>query len=166
MSGTPKTPVKPATAMQDRLAACAAEGHGAIDARLEQIEDEWTAGRMVKATLGVAILAGFALATLHDPYWLLLPAVVGGLLLQYVFFRGGVLAKAFGRLGYRGGKEFDDERFALRTLRGDFRHLPTVNEVEDTDGVCRFEDEGGPARKDEELYGPREVAILIADAHK
>ncbi len=167
MSGTPKIPVKPATALQDRLAACAAEGHGAIDARLEQLEAEWTAGRMVKATLGVVILAGFTLATLHDPYWLILPGIAGVLLLQYVFFRGGVLAQLFGCMGYRGGKEIDDERFALRTLRGDFRNLPTVHEVEDKDSVCRFEDEGGPARQDEEqLYGPREAAILIVEANR
>lgn len=167
MSNIPLPPVKPATTLQDRLAACAAEGHDAINARLEQIEGEWTAGRMVKATLGVVILAGFALATLHHPYWLILPAVAGGLLLQYVFWRGSVLAKLYCYLGYRGSTEIDEERFALRTLRGDFRNLPTVHEVEDKDSVCRFEDEGGPAREDEEqLYGPREAASLIVAAHR
>ena len=167
MSGTPKTPVPPATALQDRLAACAAEGPDAIDARLEQLEGEWTAGRMVKATLGVAILAGFALATLHDPYWLILPAIAGGFLLQYVFFRGGVLAKAFCGLGFRGGKEIDDERFALRTLRGDFRNLPTVHEVEDKDSVCRFEDEGGLFRRQVDRLGdqqPLDFEFAVPDA--
>lgn len=124
-----KPPVKPTTTLHDRLAACAAEGHAAIDARIEQLAGEWTAGRMVKATLGVVILAGFALAALLDPYWLILPAVAGVMLLQYVFWRGSVLAKLFCQLGYRGSTEIDEERFALRTLRGDFRNLPTVHEV-------------------------------------
>lgn len=167
MTSTLKPPVKPATTLQDRLAACAAEGHDAINARLEELADEWTAGRMVKATLGVVIFGGFILAAAHDPLWLILPAIAGGFLMQYVFWRGSVLAKLFCLMGYRGSTEIDEERFALRTLRGDFRNLPTVHEVEDKESVCRFEDEGGPAREDEEhLYGPREAAILIASAHR
>lgn len=157
----------PAMTLQDRVATCAVEGPEAIHTRLEELESEWTAGRMVKATLGGVILVGFALATLHDPLWLLLPAVAGGLLLQYVFWRGGVLAEAFQGLGFRSSTAIDEERYALRALRGDFRNLPTMYEVQDQESISRFEDEGGPAvEHTEHLYDPKEAATLILAATK
>jgi len=158
---------KPALTLQDRVACCAAEGAEAINDRLNTLEAEWTAGRMAKATLGVVIFAGFALATLHDPLWMILPAVAGALLLQYVFWRGGLLTEFFCKLGFRSSTAIDEERYALRTLRGDFRNLPTVYEVEDPQSVCRFEDEGGPAvERDERLFAPQEAATLILAATK
>jgi hypothetical protein len=109
--------------------------------------------------------AGRALASLHDPVWLLLPLVAGVLLLEYLFFRGGLLADAYKSLGFRGSMEIDEEKYALRAFRGDFRNLPTVHDLEDKDSLCRFEDEGGPATDmSEARYDPREAAVLIVAA--
>ncbi len=167
MSVTTKPTAKSETTLLDRVAKCAHEGHESINARLSELESEWTASRMVKATLGILIFAGFILATVHNPYWLILPAIAGGLLLQYVFWRGGLLTELYCKFGYRSGMQIDEERFALRTLRGDYRNLPTVDEVEDKESIGRFEDEGGPAvEAAEQLYGPREAATIIVAAGK
>ena len=158
---------KPTTTLLDRVATCATEGHDSIQNRLVELDGEWTASRMVKATLGLLIVTGFVLATVHNPYWMILPAIAGGLLLQYLFFRGGILTELYCKLGYRSGMQIDEERFALRTLRGDYRNLPTIAEVEDKESISRFEDEGGPALESAEpLYGPREAAVLIVAAGK
>ena len=155
----------PQTILQDRLAHCAEEGVDGINARLDALDSEWTAGRLVKATLGVAIVIGFALAAFFDPLWLLLPAVAGAFLLQYVFFRRSILAELFRTIGFRGGAEIEEERRALRTLRGDFHNLPTVAQVEDNEAVSRLVDEGGPALDDDEdRISPREAAAIIATA--
>jgi len=149
--------------LQDRLADCAERGVCAINDRLGEMEAEWTAGRMVKATTGLAIVIGFALAALLDPLWLLLPAVAGAFLLQYFFFRQSPLTCLFHSLGFRSGKDLEEERLSLRALRGDFRDLPTVAHVEDKDAVSRMEDEGGPVSEEsEERFAPREVAVLIS----
>ena len=48
-------------------------------------------------------------------------------------------------MGFRSGSEIDHERLALKVLRGDFRHLPTVQESENKDDIARLEGEGGIA---------------------
>lgn len=146
----------------DRIASYAEAGVDSINRRLVELDREWTAGRAMKASLGVVIVLGFILAAWHDPLWLLLPAVAGALLLQYLFFRRSLVADLFQWLGLRSMHEIDEERFALRALRGDYRNLPTVEEVEDTDSISRLEGEGGPALAEEaRRYAPREVAELI-----
>jgi len=129
--------------LEKRLACLADAGPQAIAERLEEIEREWSAGRMTKATIGVMIVAGLALTVLINPWWLVLPAVGGLFLLQYLFGRSSWLGATFHEMGFRSGAEIDQEKFALKALRGDFRHLPTVHEIENKDDIGRLEGEGG-----------------------
>jgi hypothetical protein len=136
--------------LEARLACLADAGPQAISERLVQLDREWSAGRMTKATLGVLVVAGLALAALAGPWWLILPALGGFFLLQYLFSRTSWLGVTFRELGFRSGAEIDQEKFALRTLRGDFKHLPTVHEIESKDDISRLEGEGGIALDPEE----------------
>jgi len=129
--------------LECRLAKLADAGPHAISGRLEQLDREWTAGRMTKVTLGVAIVVGFALTALLGPWWLLLPAVAAVFLLQYTVSRASWLTATFREMGYRTGCEVEQEKLALRALRGDFRHLPTVHDIEAPDDISRLEGEGG-----------------------
>jgi hypothetical protein len=149
--------------LEERMALMAAAGTDAINDRIAVLEREWSCGRMVKVALGVAIIAGFALAT-FNAYWLLLPLVAGAFLLQYLFFPQSILTDLFQAMGFRCGSTIDEERLMLRALRGDFRHLPTVHEVTDLDAVSRMEDEGGPAYEpddSEHRYAPQEAAAIL-----
>lgn len=148
--------------LQDRLALCADAGIEAISERLDVLEREWPAGRMVKVTHGLAIVAGFLLAAYVNPLWLILPVASGAFLLQYCFFRRSVLGEIYQNLGFRSGAAIDEERLMLRALRGDFSALPTVHQVEDKDAIHRMEDEGGPAiETDDDRYDSREVAAIL-----
>lgn len=130
--------------LEQRLACLADAGQHAISERLEEIDREWSAGRMTKATIGVAVLIGLILAAVfNSPWWLILPAVGGLLLLQYLFSRSSWLGAMFREMGYRSGAEIDQEKFALKALRGDFRDLPTVREIENQEDIMRLEGEGG-----------------------
>lgn len=130
--------------LECRLAKIADAGPAAINDRLHQLDWEWTAGRMTKATAGGLIVLGFALVALTgNPWWLVLPAAAGLFLLQYSFSRTSWLAKVFGEMGFRTGSEVEHEKFALRTIRGDFRHLPTIHDIEEKDDIGRLEGEGG-----------------------
>ena len=163
-SATLLLPVKEPS-LQSRIAHCAALGIDGINDRLAALDREWPAGRMVKVTLGVATIGGFLLADFFDPLWLLLPVISGAFLLQYCFFRRSILAEVYQALGFRSGADIDEERLLLRALRGDFRHLPTLDQIEDKHATHRMEDEGGPAVEiDDERYDPQEAAAIIVTA--
>ena len=137
--------------LEKRLACLADAGPQAISDRLDYLEREWSAGRMTKATIGVLILLGLALMALTaNPWWLVLPAIGGLFLLQYLFSRQSWLGATFHEMGFRSGAEIDHEKFALKALRGDFKNLPTVHELESKDDISRLEGEGGIAVDPEE----------------
>lgn len=131
--------------LEKRLAGLADAGPQAIADRITQLDREWSAGRATKALIGVLIVVGFALTAVLSPWWLILPAVGGVFLLQYLFGRSSWLGATFREMGFRSGQEIDQERFALRALRGDFKNLPTVHEIESKDDISRLEGEGGIA---------------------
>jgi hypothetical protein len=127
---------------EDRIARLAAAGTEGIDRRLEQLDREWDADRALAAGAAVAALAGVALGAAVDRRFLALPAAAGGLLLHAL--RGwSPAAPVLRRLGYRTGAEINEERHALKVLRGDFRDLPALTPAADRDDVARFEGEGG-----------------------
>jgi hypothetical protein len=138
------------TKLETRLACLADAGPQAISDRLNQLDREWSAGRMTKATIGVVIVTGLALTAFAGPWWLILPAIGGFFLLQYLFSRTSWLGLTFQEMGFRSGADIDQEKFALRTLRGDFKNLPTVHEIESKDDISRLEGEGGIAIDPEE----------------
>jgi hypothetical protein len=150
--------------LEQRLACLADAGPQAIDERLAELDREWTAGRMTKAAIGVLIVVGFALAALNS-WWLILPIAGGLLLLPYLFTRSSWLGKMFHKMGYRTGFEVDREKIALKVLRGDFRHLPTVHDVESHDDVSRLEGEGGIAiDPDTAKVDPKDAAKVALEA--
>jgi len=151
--------------LQDTLVRVAESGHAAIEERLCSIDREWSVGRMVKATAGVLILGGLALTLLVNPWFGLIPALGGLVLAQYLFTRHSWLGDLFHSMGFRTSIDIDHERMALKALRGDFRHLPTIHEVEDRDAISRFEDEGGPAYEHEQpRVAPRDAAREVVAA--
>jgi hypothetical protein len=152
--------------LEARLARLADAGPQPITDRLAQLDREWSAGRMTKATIGVLTVVGLGLALLN-PWWLLLPAVSGLSLLEYLFSRTSWMGAAFRELGFRSGADIDQEKFALRALRGDFKHLPTVHEIESKDDIARLEGEGGIAL-DPEAAKPdaKEVVREVLQAAK
>ncbi|HEY1186860.1 MAG TPA: hypothetical protein VGE74_04340 [Gemmata sp.] len=157
---TPAACAKEAT-LERRLACLADAGPQAITDRLAQLDREWSAGRATKAFIGVMIVVGFGLTALLNPWWLVLPALGGMFLLQYAFGRSSWLGATFREMGLRSGQDIDQERFALRALRGDFKNLPTVQEIESQEDISRLEGEGGIALDPEEAKPDARDAIKV-----
>jgi hypothetical protein len=130
---------------EETIAKVVHAGPAAIEQRLCALGQEWTTGRMVKATTAIGILSGLALAYFVNIWWLALPVAMGLLLIQYAFSRVSVLTFLFRALGFRSSLEIEHERLALKALRGDFRHIPTVMDHDDQDALARLEGEGGIA---------------------
>lgn len=129
--------------LECRLAKIADGGPTAINDRLDHLDREWSAGRVSKAVLAVVILAGTILTLTVAGWWVVLPAAAGLFLLQYLFTRVSWVVRVFQEAGFRTKSDIEHEKFALRTLRGDFRNLPTVHDIEEKEDISRLEGEGG-----------------------
>jgi hypothetical protein len=154
-------------ALEQRLACLADAGPAAIEERLHQLNHEWSAGRVATVAAGVAILIGFGLTALLGPWWLILPAVAALFLLQGLVTRTSLLTALFHRTGFRRGGEIEEEKFALKALRGDFKHLPTVHDIEAQDDITRLEGEGGIViESDVSKVDPKEAVKEVIQATK
>lgn len=91
-----------------------------IDRRLRELDREWDIERVLEANAASLTLGGVALAAGIDRRWLALPALVSGFLLQHALQGWCPPLPILRRLGFRTAREIDEERFALKALRGDF----------------------------------------------
>jgi hypothetical protein len=106
--------------MQATVARCAAEGRGAIDRRLAELEMEWDIERMLETNFATVVLLGSTLGLTVGKRWMLLPAIASGFMLQHVLQGWCPPLIVLRRAGFRTAEEIDREKFALKALRGDF----------------------------------------------
>jgi hypothetical protein len=91
-----------------------------IDLRLRELEREWDIERTLEANAAVVSLIGLSLGRLASRRWYLLPAAVATFLLQHALQGWCPPVSLFRRLGVRTQREIDEERYALKLMRGDF----------------------------------------------
>lgn len=95
-----------------------------IPHRLRELDDEWDIERAVEANASVLAFVGVALGATHDRRWLALPALVSGFLFQHAIQGWCPPIPILRRLGFRTAYEIEEERQALKALRGDFAEIP------------------------------------------
>jgi hypothetical protein len=101
---------------------CAEHPH-LIEQRLEELDQEWDIERVLEANASSIILLGLGLATTVDRRFLWLPAGVAAFLLQHAVQGWCPPVTMFRRFGFRTAAEIDQERYALKAVRGDFARL-------------------------------------------
>jgi hypothetical protein len=106
---------------EESVARCAAGGPEAIERRLAELDREWDIERTLEANAATLATVGAGLALTVDRRFALLPLVVGGFLLQHAVQGWCPPLPIFRRLGVRTQTEIEQERNALKALRGDFR---------------------------------------------
>lgn len=99
-------------------------GAQAISERLRELDREWDVERLLEANAATIALTGLCLGSLVNRRWFLLPAVVGGFLLQHAVQGWCPPIPVFRRLGMRTQTEIEQERYALKAMRGDFANIP------------------------------------------
>ncbi len=122
---------------EESIARCAAAGPEAIDRRLAELDREWDTERTLEANAATLTAVGAGLALLVDRRFALVPLVVGGFLLQHAVQGWCPPLPIFRRYGVRTQTEIDYERYALKSLRGDFRGLPAGGEARDSSAAGR-----------------------------
>jgi hypothetical protein len=91
-----------------------------IPERLRQLDEEWDIERAIEANAAVVGLLGTVLSITNGRRWLVLPALVSGFLLQHAVEGWCPPVPVLRRLGFRTSFEIDEERQALKALRGDY----------------------------------------------
>ncbi|MBX9840514.1 MAG: DUF2892 domain-containing protein [Xanthobacteraceae bacterium] len=94
-----------------------------IPERLRELDAEWDIERAVEANAAALSFVGVLLGVGRGKRWLMLPAVVGGLLFQHAVQGWCPPAQMLRRLGFRTFGEIDEERQALKAIRGDYRDI-------------------------------------------
>jgi hypothetical protein len=109
--------------MQERVARLAAAGPGAIDRRLKELDREWDIERTLETNAATLSAVGAALALFVHRRFAILPLVVGGFLVQHAVQGWCPPLPIFRRYGVRTQSEIEQERYALKAIRGDFAQV-------------------------------------------
>lgn len=107
--------------IEENVAHYAAAGPAAIDQRLRELDQEWDVERFIETEAPLMILMGLALGNTVSRKWLLVPVLASSMLLLHNLQGWYPLLPLFRRVGIRTQEEIDEERYALKALRGDFQ---------------------------------------------
>ncbi len=95
----------------------------ALEDRLRELDQEWDVERTLQTNYGVIAILGITLGALVTRPWYLFSAIASGFMLEHALKGWCPPLPVFRRLGYRTTKEIDQERYALKALRGDFKDI-------------------------------------------
>ena len=110
--------------MRDRLFRCSTLSDTEISARIEALDREWDIERYLEVLAPSFALTGLALGLARNRGWLLFSGGVLAFLVQHAVQGWCPPLAVLRRLGVRTRREIDEERYALKALRGDFAGLP------------------------------------------
>lgn len=97
-----------------------AQPRGLIDARIAQLERKWDMERILETNASLLALGGAVLGLTVNKKWFLLTGGVLGFLTQHALMGWCPPVPAFRKLDVRTQTELDQERYALKAIRGDF----------------------------------------------
>jgi len=106
-----------------RIMECIQAGPEAIDRRLDELDREWDIERCLETMAPTFSLIGLALGITKNRKWLIVPGIVQTFFLQHALQGWCPPVPALRRLGFRTMDEINQERYALKALRGDFKKL-------------------------------------------
>jgi hypothetical protein len=100
-----------------------------IDRKLKSIENEWDIERTLELNAATLAFTGVVLSAVVNRKWLALPAIVTLFLAQHAIQGWCPPLPILRRLGFRTRSEIDREKYALKTLRGDFKKSSTEGDT-------------------------------------
>jgi hypothetical protein len=91
-----------------------------ITRRIQELDREWDMERLLETNASAIAFTGLVLGITHSRKWLIVPGIVLPFLFQHAVQGWCPPVPVFRRLGIRTREEIDQERYALKVLRGDF----------------------------------------------
>ncbi|RJP79723.1 MAG: hypothetical protein C4524_04850 [Candidatus Zixiibacteriota bacterium] len=107
--------------MRGRLCYYATAEPSEIDQRLKQLDSEWDVERILLAGSAGLLFYGLIRGLFGSRVWLLPGLALSVFLVQHSALGWSLPANWLRRLGLRTAEEIEEERFALKAMRGDFR---------------------------------------------
>ena len=105
---------------------------GEIGRRLDELDAEPSVEKVLQIATAGSALSGFLFAVTRSRAWLLLPLASAGLSLQQALSGHSKGYDLVRKLGFRTAKQIEQERFALKSLRGDAADVDTM--IDDAGG--------------------------------
>lgn len=109
--------------IHDRVLKVVSAGPEAIGQRLRELNAEWDTERTLETNASFLAFVGVVLGAFVDPWFLLLPALVTVFLFQHALQGWCPPLPILRRLGFRTQYEIEQERYALKAIRGDFHDV-------------------------------------------
>jgi hypothetical protein len=106
--------------LERRLRFFGTQDEQTISERLDQLDREWDIERVLEAKASGLILMSILLSIFRGRKWLILSVVVSGFLLRHAIEGWCPPVPLLRRWGVRTRLEIEQERYALKLLRGDF----------------------------------------------
>jgi hypothetical protein len=106
-----------------------------ISERIRELDQEWSIERTLEVNASTLALSGTLLGAFVNKRWFILPGIVTTFLLQHGIQGWCPPLPIMRALGIRSRREIDEERYALKALRGDFDDISpksSPSEVLDT----------------------------------
>jgi hypothetical protein len=108
---------------EQNVARYASAGPQAIDRRLAELDNEWDIERYLETMAPTFTLIGMSLGLTISRKWFALPFVVQSFFLQHALQGWCPPIPVLRRLGVRTMTEIEEERYALKAMRGDFQDV-------------------------------------------
>jgi hypothetical protein len=110
-------------ATRRRIRHAGGETLAQISRRIEALEQEWDIERILETNASALAFGGLFLGLFHNRKFLWIPALVLPFLFQHAVQGWCPPVPLLRRRGVRTRREIDEEKFALKALRGDFRDV-------------------------------------------
>ena len=111
---------KVARDMENRIERLSGENKAVISDRINRLDDEWDIDRSVMVNFAIVGTLTLMLTRFKDRRFINLLQLQMGFMLAHAFSGWCPPVSVFRRLGFRSRMEIDAEKYALKTLRGDF----------------------------------------------
>jgi hypothetical protein len=95
----------------------------AISRHIDALNREWDVERYLQMNAGIVSVSGVVLGAMVGRRFLVLPAVVFGFFFQHATQGWCPPLPVFRKMGVRTRREINQEKYALKALRGDFDHV-------------------------------------------
>jgi hypothetical protein len=100
-----------------------------ITQRIKELDNEWDVDRVLGIGMSAVALAGVALTRRNRRGWLTLPATALGFFAQHAWQGWCPPVTLLRALKVRTRDEIDQEKHALKALRGDYKHVSSPGEA-------------------------------------
>jgi hypothetical protein len=113
--------------LEQRIRYYSVQDPQVITERLDELDREWDIERILETNAAALTFGGLLLALARGRRWLALPLFVSGFLLNHAIQGWCPAAKFLRSRGVRTRLEIEQERYALKILRGDFDALEVIS---------------------------------------